>query len=208
MTRFGIGCLGALALVASVASAQEQSGSAGAGTVEVSATPLGGVFFMPSESTNEPEFKNYGLGGAIAGNFNRWFGLEGDLAYAVGRRQDLIFPQTVLIDQKTPSMLNYTGSLVFNPWGKDRRVVPYVAGGMGGLTVFNATSTQDLAIVTNQHFLTTNLGGGVRWFMGNGWGLRGDYRAVMLKGRDDAPSFFGREDRLAHRISGSVVVTY
>ena len=92
MTRFAIGCLSALALAASAASAQERPGSAGAGTVEVSATPLGGVFFMPSDSKNEPEFRNYGLGGAVGGNFNRWFGVEGDLAYAVGRRQDLVFP--------------------------------------------------------------------------------------------------------------------
>lgn len=208
MTRFGVGCLSAFVVVASAASAQERPGSAGAGTVEVSATPVGGVFFTPSKSENEPKFGSYGLGGAVTGNVNRWFGLEGDVAYAIGRQQDLFFPDTTLVNQKTPSMLNYTGSLVYNPWGKDRRVVPYVAGGLGGLTVFNAADTQDLGIVSNQHYMTTNVGGGVRWFVANGWGLRGDYRAVMIRSRDDAPSFFGQEDRLAHRVSGSVVVTY
>jgi hypothetical protein len=30
----------------------------------------------------------------------------------------------------------------------------------------------------------------------------------MIRGKDDAPAFFGREDRRAHRISASFIFTY
>jgi hypothetical protein len=166
------------------------------------------VFFVPSSSEAEPKFRNYGLGAAVTGNINRWVGLEGDLTFAVGMRQNLTFNNALLTDQKTPNMLTYSGNVIVNPWGSNRSVVPYLAGGAGALTMFNRTDVENLGVTTNQTYFTTNLGGGIRWFASQNWGLRGDYRLIMIRNKDDAPLFFGQENRLGHRIAGSFVFTY
>jgi hypothetical protein len=47
----------------------------------------------------------------------------------------------------------------------------------------------------------------VKWYSPNKrWGLRGDYRLVVTKSKDDAPEFFGNETRDVHRIYGGVVI--
>jgi hypothetical protein len=63
----------------------------------------------------------------------------------------------------------------------------------------------DLGIDQTETFLTGNVGGGLKWYSGR-WGLRGDYRFIMVQSKDDAPEFFGRETRYGHRIYGAVLV--
>ena len=47
----------------------------------------------------------------------------------------------------------------------------------------------------------------MKWYAPNNrWGLRGDYRFVVSKSKDDAPSFFGRDNRYAHRIYAAVII--
>ena len=208
MLRKTLMTIGVLTIAAGTAIAQETTGSAGAGRVEVTAAPIGGLFFMPSSSDVEPKFRNYGLGGALAGNINRWVGIEGDVAFAIGMRQDVTFNGALLADQKTPNMLTYSGNVIVNPWGSDRRVVPYLAGGAGALTMFNAADVENLGVTSNETYFTSNIGGGVRWFASSNWGLRGDYRLIMIKSKDEAPVFFGQENRKGHRIAGSIVFTY
>jgi hypothetical protein len=206
MLRTGITALVLSAAVAAPAVAQDIG--AGAGRVEISAAPIGGVFFMRSADDEEPRFDNYGIGAAFAGNLNRWVGLEADFGVAVGRRQNLTFIGAPLVDQKTPNLFSYTGGVVVNPWGSNRAWVPYVAGGVGGMTLLNAGSADPLDVDNNHTFLTTNVGGGLRWFANDNWGIRGDYRVFFVRGQDDAPLFFGREDRRAHRVSASFIFTY
>jgi hypothetical protein len=56
--------------------------------------------------------------------------------------------------------------------------------------------------------LTGNVGGGLKWYASNGrWGLRGDYRFVMVRDTDEAPEFFGNVSRYGHRVYGGVVIT-
>ena len=81
-------------------------------------------------------------------------------------------------------------------------VVPYVTGGVGGLSLFEKAS---LGINQTETFLTGNVGGGVKWYAGR-WGLRGDYRFIGVQSKDDAPAFFGREPRYGHRVYGAVIV--
>ena len=75
-------------LSASVAYAQE---GAGAGRIEVSAFPGGGVFFGTSANEAEADFGNYTVGAAFTWNFNRWVGIEGDEGLIP------IFPGTTLV---------------------------------------------------------------------------------------------------------------
>src|ERR1044071_2874026 len=75
---------------ASQAYAQE-SNAAGPGPVVVTIIPGGATFFTEGKDTNGPSFGNYGLGGAVAVNFNRFIGVEGEVAGALGVTQDLDF---------------------------------------------------------------------------------------------------------------------
>jgi hypothetical protein len=83
-----------------------------------------------------------------------------------------------------------------------RSLVPYVTGGVGGLSLLERAS---LGIGDAETFLTGNVGGGVKWYAGR-WGLRGDYRFVGVQSKDDAPAFFGQETRYGHRVYGAVLL--
>jgi len=90
-----------------------------------------------------------------------------------------------------------------SPWG-GRALSPYAAGGVGGLTMFARPA---LTLTDDETFLTGNVGGGVKWYAPNNrWGIRGDYRFVATKSKDDAPEFFGRETRYIHRAYAGVII--
>jgi len=200
MTRL----IAVLIAVASVVSARQayaqESGAAGPGPVVVTIIPGGATFFTEGKDAHGPSFGNYGLGGAVTVNFNRFVGVEGEVSGALGITQDLNFVNGTS-NVKTPNLLNYSGNLVLSAPNKSS-VVPYVTGGVGGMSVLKKES---LGILDNETFFTSNVGGGVNWYAGR-WGLRGDYRFVALKSKDDAPAFFGAETRYGHRVYGGVLL--
>jgi hypothetical protein len=177
-----------------------QEAEPGPGRVEISLIPGGFAYFTEQKDTREPSFGNYDLGGAVAVNFNRYVGVEGEVSGALGISQSLPFGG-VTSDRKTPNSLNYTGNVVVSAANRSS-VVPYVTGGVGALTVFE---TADLGVNDAETFLTGNVGGGVKWYAGR-WGLRGDYRFVGVQSKDDAPAFFGQETRYGHRVYGAVIL--
>ena len=180
--------------------AYAQEVTSGPGRVEISIIPAGGVFFTERTETQEPSFGNYDLGGAVAVNFNRFVGVEGEVSGALGISQDLQFGG-LTSNLKTPDILNYSGNVVVNA-ANHSSVVPYATAGVGGLSVFEKAG---LGINDTETFFTGNVGGGVKWYSGR-WGLRGDYRFIGVQSKDDAPTFFGRETRYGHRIYGAVLV--
>jgi hypothetical protein len=181
----------------------------GAGRVEISAAPGGGVFFMESTGAQEPQFKSYALNGSITFNANRWVGFEGDFGFAIGVRQNLTFGGTDLVDQKTPHLFGYSGNVIVNPMGSDRALVPYAAAGLGGMTILNTNDAEALGIMKNETYLMTNVGGGLKWFAARHWGVRGDYRLMVIRDKDTAPEFFGRQElRYGHRVYGALLLTY
>ena len=187
-------------LIAGSSRAHAQEASPGPGRLEVSIIPAGGVFFTERTETAEPSFGNYDLGGAVAVNFNRYVGVEGEVSGALGISQDFQFAG-VAANQKTPNILNYSGNVVVSAANRSS-VVPYVTGGIGGLSLFEKAA---LGISDTQTFLTGNVGAGVKWFHG-WWGLRGDYRFIAVRSKDDAPAFFGQETRYGHRVYGGVLL--
>ena len=197
MTRW-IALLIAVAAVAGSSRAQAQELTPGPARLEVSIIPGGGLFFTKDKDTNEPAFGNYDLGGAVAVNFNRYVGVEGEVSGALGVSQDLLLGDTN-VSSTTPHFLNYSGNLVVHATNHTS-VVPYITGGVGGLSLFEKAS---LGIPDTETFFTANVGGGVKWYSGR-WGLRADYRFVGVKGKDDAPQFFGRGTRYGHRVYGAV----
>jgi hypothetical protein len=135
--------------------------------------------------------------------------VEGELGGGIGIKQDMTFNAATLSHQKTPNMLAYNGNLVVNPVGSDRLVVPYVVGGVGGLTLFAASAVNNLGVTNNETYFAGNLGGGVKWFATRHVGLRGDGRFIAVKNKDEAPLFFGNQNnRYGVRVSGGLVLTY
>jgi len=182
-----------------IGSAHAQEAPATPGAVEVTFMPAGVGYF--TEKGNSPSFGNIGYGSALVFNINRYVGIEGELGAMLATRSDLQFGD-LSSDVKAPNMLNYTANVVVSP-GAGRSFVPYAAGGIGGLTMFERPA---LGVSSDETFLTGNVGGGVKWFAPNKrWGLRGDYRVAVTKSKDGAPAFFGREDRYAHRVYGGLI---
>jgi len=182
------------------ASAYAQETTPGPGKAEVTIIP-GGVTFVSKKGTG-PSFGNYDLGGAFAGNFSRIVGVEGELGGSLGVTQNLLSSGGLTFKEKTPNMLSYSGNVVINASG--RSVVPYATAGVGGLTVYSRPA---LGIANTDTFLTGNVGGGAKWFAGNGrWGLRGDYRFLTVKSNNTASEFFGLTNRYANRIYGAVII--
>ena len=194
-----IAILSACVAVIGASQAQAQEASSGPGTVVVTIIPAGGTFFTEGKNTHGPSFGNYDLGGSATVNFNRFIGVEGEVSGLLGVSQSLDFV-TGAADVKTPHFLNYSGNLIVNA-GRGS-VVPYATAGLGGLSLFERA---EVGVNDTTTFLTTNVGGGVKWYAGR-WGLRGDYRFIAVQSKDDAPAFFGQETRYGHRIYGGVIL--
>jgi hypothetical protein len=200
MTRW-IAVLLAVVGIAGARQAYAQESPAGPATVVVTIIPGGATFFTEGNTSKGPSFGNYDLGGAVAVNVNRFIGVEGEVSGALGITQDLAFSGGTS-NLKTPNLLNYSGNIVLSA-PNHSSVIPYVTGGIGGVSAFE---TQALGITGTQTFFTSNVGGGVNWYAGRWGGLRGDYRFVALKSKDDAPAFFGQETRYGHRVYGGVLL--
>ena len=195
-----IAALVIMGIACGIGSAYAQEPSDGPALVEVTYMPAGAAFFTSKD--NAPSFGNYGFGTAVTFNLNRFVGIEGELGAMLATTSDLQFGD-LPSDTKAPNMLNYTANVVVSPW-TGHSVVPYAAGGVGGLTMFERPA---LGITSDETFLSGNVGGGVKWYAPNNrWGLRGDYRFGATKSKDDAPEFFGRETRYAHRVYAAVVI--
>jgi len=199
MTRWIAVLLAAVGLVGTN-QAYAQDAVPGPGAVVVTIIPGGGTFFTEGKDTNGPSFGNYDLGAGVEVNFNRYVGIEGEVSGAIGVSQDLQFGGSTS-NLRTPNLLNYSGNVVLSAANRTS-VVPYVTGGVGGLSLFDKAS---LGINGTETFLTGNVGGGLKWFSGR-WGLRGDYRFVAVRSKDDAPSFFGHETRYGHRVYGGILI--
>lgn len=186
--------------VLSAGAAAAQETAAGAGRLEVSAFPGGGILF--TQGSSDPDFGNYALGASLTYNVNRYWGVEGEVGGAFGVDQSLTF-RNGKRSVTPPNMLAYNGNVLFYPTGNDRRVVPYATGGAGGLTMFER---QAVGVNNTTTFFTGNVGGGVKYYINRWWGLRGDYRFVAVKSKDNAPAFFGQDTRYGHRIYGGIIL--
>jgi hypothetical protein len=156
---------------------------------------------LESKQKAEPSFGNYDLGGAVALNLAH-VSFEGEVGGSVGITQNLDLASVAIGNLKTPNMVSYNGNISVPLVGRSSSVVPYVTGGVGGLTVLQRA---EVGVPSNDTFLTGNAGGGVKWYFGR-WGVRADYRFVAVRSKDDASSFFGRENRYGHRVYGGVVL--
>jgi hypothetical protein len=180
--------------------AQSTEAGPGPGLVEVTLIPGGATFFTESEDDSAPAFGNYDLGASLAYNITPYIGVEAEVSGALGVSQDFDVRNARFVDERTPHLLNYSGNLVLHAPG--RSLVPYVTGGVGGLTLFERAT---LGVDDTETFLTGNVGGGLKWYAGR-WGLRADYRFVAVQGKDEAPAFWGQDTRYGHRVYAGVIL--
>lgn len=199
MNRF-IAVFLTVAAVNAAAPVFAQDAAPGPGKVVITIIPGGATFFTNADDNpREPGFGNYELGGSVTVNFNRFVGVEGEVSGGIGVSQALQFGSAE-IEEKSPNLLNYNANLVLSAPNRTS-LVPYLTGGVGGMTMFER---QPLTVNDAETFLTGNVGGGLAWYAGR-WGLRGDYRFIAVQSKDDAPSFFGAEERYGHRFYAGVL---
>jgi hypothetical protein len=192
MNRFIAAFLTAAA-VSAAAPVFAQDAAPGPGRVVITVTEA-------EDNPSEPSFGNYELGGSVTVNFNRYVGVEGEVSGGIGVSQGLQFGSAE-VDERSPNLLNYNANLVLSAANRTS-IVPYLTGGVGGMTMFERAS---LSVNDVETFLTGNVGGGLAWYAGR-WGLRADYRFIAVQSKDDAPSFFGAEERYGHRLYAGVLL--
>lgn len=199
--------LALVALMAAPAAAQEVAG--GAGRYELGGFPGGGLFFTGSSGDVEPGFGAYTYGASFTIHMNRWIAFEPEAGFGIGVRQTVAFGHQTLHNQPTPDSLVFTGNLLYSPLGTDRVVAPYIAGGVGAMTLLSRDQVENLGVTSNETFLTGNVGGGVKWYATREWGARADYRLVMVGQSDTAPTFFGQQGtRYGHRFYAGLFATF
>src|SRR5499427_3064738 len=137
MTRW-IAVLVSLVGVISAGQAYAQDAVPGQGRVVLTIIPGGTTFFTEGKDSGGPSFGSYDLGGAVTVNFNRFVGVEGEVSGALGITQDLEFINGTS-NLRTPNFVNYSGNLVVSAPNRTS-VVPYVTGGIGGLSLLEKQS--------------------------------------------------------------------
>jgi len=171
----------------------------GPGVVEVTIIPAG-VGFVTAKG-NGPNFGNYGFGTAVVYNINSIIGVEAELAAMLSTNSHLQFG-TLSHQVKAPNFLNYNVDAIVTAVKAGPAVI-YGAGGVGGLTMFERAGL----VSSDTNRFVGNVGGGIKWYAPNSrWGLRGDYRFLMVKSSDAAPSFFGESNRFAHSLYAGLII--
>jgi hypothetical protein len=175
---------------------------------EAAAVLGGGTFFLESSQARESSFANYDVGGLLTINFKRRFAIEGEVAASLGVEQTLALAG-VRQELTSPSLLHLAGNfVVYVPARK--AVVPFVTAGIGGVMV---SDRAELFIAETKTYVAGNIGGGIKWYGGR-WGLRGDYRLLVVRSEEFVPDplvrvrqpFFGTGTRYAHRVFGGVIL--
>ena len=176
----------------------------GPARVVVTFIPGGATFFTEGKDTKEPSFGNYGLGGGVDVNFNRYVGVEGEVSGALGVTQDLQFTSG-----DVESARRRTSSTTAATWcvsaANHSSVVPYVTGGVGGLDALRTRPAS--ASTSTETFLTGNVGGGVKWLRTAAGGCAPTTASSPSQSKDDAPTFLRQETRYGHRVYGGVAAS-
>ncbi len=171
--------------------------------VQITLYPVGGLVASEGDPAGQPSFGDFSPAAALTVQLSRFVALEGEIGGGVGIEQDLDYSGGTLGNLTSPSMLNYSGNLVVSLWRPEAAVVPYLAGGLGAVTLFDEPT---LGVSETGHYFAANVGAGLKAMFGR-WGLRGDYRLFAVDPGDTPPDFLGTDTRYAHRVTGGVVIS-
>ena len=195
--------VGILLAGSALASAQE-TGPPGAGKIEVGGFPGGGLWLTGGDDNTEVDFNAYDFGGYASWYLHPMFAIEGEADFGLGLSQNISYQNATVYRVQMPHTLQISGDAVFFPMGTVRRVAPYVAGGVGAMTLYSRTAASRLfGLTDDENFMATNVGGGIKIFRRGdhiNWGFRIDYRILMINEDSDAvPLFAQSKGRTGHR---------
>ncbi len=179
-----------------------QQDDRGPGTLELTVIPAGALL-VPAGDT-ESHFGNFDVGGALAVKINQYVGVEGESSVALGVYHQSLTLSGAPIKEAPPNFVEISGNVTVSAPGGTVHTVPYATGGLGTMILLTQTAVD---VTSSKAFLTANAGGGLKWYARGRWGLRADYRLLMVRSSAFAPAFFGREGRLAHRVYAGVILT-
>jgi hypothetical protein len=161
---------------------------------ELSLYPSSRVITTAGDAASEPRFKSYTPGGSLFVRLTPYFGLEADFSGGRGNKQDLgSFGRA-----SSPPMTVLMGNaLVTVPTRSN--VTPYATVGVGNIHMF---SREAIGLDQGVSLASVNAGGGAKIMFG-WWGIRADYRYVVMEALDTetSPAFLGADTRRAHRIA-------
>ncbi len=177
----------------------------GAGKLEFGGWPGGGIYLTGGDDNLEVNFNNWAYGGGVTYYVSPMGGIEGEGSYGLGLAQGVNYKNKEVFHVQVPNTLQLSGNVVIFPGGAtNRRLVPYVTGGVGMLNLISRNSTKQFGITEGETFTAENFGAGVKIFRGGdakNWGFRGDYRFIMVNKKDSAVPFFAQsKSRKGHRI--------
>jgi len=176
----------------------------GAGKTDLSIVAGGWISFAAPDRSPEPSFGEYVIGGNVSFAPLPWMGVEAELLAGLRRSQQLKFGSTRTVTTKAPPVFMDAVNLVIPFLGDQRSVVPFVTAGIGETTI---NRLRDVGQADTETFFTGNVGGGVKVYSSGRWAYRVDYRYFLIRSEDQAPgTFFGREERKAQRITGSLIL--
>jgi outer membrane protein with beta-barrel domain len=179
------------------------------GRIELGAFPGGGVRFTRASHADEPSFTNYTIGASCIWNASERIGIEGEAYLGLGGHKSMTLDGRLVGAQPMPDVMAYSAVAVFRLAPAVRGAVPYGAVGLGALQLLKREGTESIGVTDTTTLFTRNIGGGVKWYAPNGWGLRADYRMIVIARSDSAPQFFGlRETRYAHRVYAGIFTTF
>jgi hypothetical protein len=162
--------------------------------------PGGGLFFTQADDASR--FSNVALGSSFALRVDARIAVEAEAAVGFGRRQTIDFGGRTITAQPMPDTVTYSAGVIVDAVRRPHPLVPYVAAGAGALVLIPREGTSAIGFTERRSLPTAHLGGGLKWYAREGWGLRADYRATIA-GHDDRPSsFFGNGTRIGHRFYG------
>ncbi len=194
----------AVALMATCAVASAQEGGPGAGKLEIGGFPGGGLWLGGGNDNTEVNFNTYAFGGDVSYYVHPKVALEGESSFGLGISQNVNYKNQIVYRTQMPHTLTTGGNLVIFPAGSEKHVAGYVTGGAGTLTLFSRLAASRIfGLTSNESFLTTNVGGGLKVFRrgdARNWGFRFDYRYVMVNSKSGAVPFFAQlKHRNGHR---------
>ena len=167
----------------------------------------GGLLLVPSADPSADASRSYVISGAVTRNLNHRVAIEGDVGVALSNGQAVSVYGVTAPSGDTPTVVLASGSIVYNVMRSDRRLVPYVSGGLGVLSLTGDVKVPAYAFAPGTTYLTGVGGGGVRWFPIQHWGVRADYRFLAIR-NDAQPTGTLRVIHSAHRVYAALVVTF
>src|SRR5262245_20648502 len=179
MVTITVAALLSLSMVSGIASAQGQA------QTEVSL--MGGFQVLNENDTALPDnFVNIPAVATVSYGLSPLLALEGEFTWMIPVKQDVNVEPGPSQKLKSPDILAYQANLRAN-WTVTPVWSPYLAGGLGAMTVLSNTDADRFPQVSeSETMFAINFGGGMSYALSPSWALRGDFREFVGFPSDNA----------------------